>query len=164
MDGTTGVKMNLPKMARRIWWKLMPCVCYDQCVLLARLFISLCPASFCTPRPIFIRFSHVFLFHCSLYIFIAAFIHMNTLFYYLKKTFSIIYYESLCNKFFQVFIWKYHYCHIILKHIFLTFQRYFVVWGFHFFFLVKSVEFFFKVFLFDFDFQEYKIIILFTFN
>ena len=43
-----------------IWW--CPCiesslvlleegVCYDQCVLLAELFISLCPASFCTPRP-----------------------------------------------------------------------------------------------------------------
>ena len=42
-----------------IWW--CPCaesslmlleegVCYDQCVLLAKL-ISLCPASFCTPRP-----------------------------------------------------------------------------------------------------------------
>ena len=27
-------------------------VCYDQCVLLAKLYyISLCPASFCTPRP-----------------------------------------------------------------------------------------------------------------
>ena len=42
-----------------IWW--CPCVelslvlleegvCYDQCFLLAKL-ISLCPASFCTPRP-----------------------------------------------------------------------------------------------------------------
>ena len=43
-----------------IWW--CPCiesclvlleegVCYDQCVLLAELYISLCPASFCTPKP-----------------------------------------------------------------------------------------------------------------
>ena len=26
-------------------------VCYDQCVLLGKLSVSLCPASFCTPRP-----------------------------------------------------------------------------------------------------------------
>ena len=43
-----------------IWW--CPCVesslvsleegvCYDQCILLAKLYISLCPASFCIPRP-----------------------------------------------------------------------------------------------------------------
>ena len=43
-----------------IWW--CPCVessvvllkegiCYDQCVLLGKLLISLCPASFCIPRP-----------------------------------------------------------------------------------------------------------------
>ena len=43
-----------------LWW--CPCVesslvlleegvCYDQCVLLAKLLISLCPASFCIPRP-----------------------------------------------------------------------------------------------------------------
>ena len=43
-----------------MWW--CPCVesslvlleegvCYDQCVLLAKLYISLCPASFRTPRP-----------------------------------------------------------------------------------------------------------------
>ena len=43
-----------------IWWcprvesslvLLEEGVCYDQCVLLAKLFVSLCPASFCTPRP-----------------------------------------------------------------------------------------------------------------
>ena len=26
-------------------------VCYDQCVLLAKKSVSLCPASFCFPRP-----------------------------------------------------------------------------------------------------------------
>ena len=26
MDGMTGVKMNLAFLARRIWWKLMPCI------------------------------------------------------------------------------------------------------------------------------------------
>ena len=43
-----------------IWWcsfvesslmLLEEGICYDQSVLLAKLFISLCPASFCTPRP-----------------------------------------------------------------------------------------------------------------
>ena len=43
-----------------IWWcscvesslvLLEECVCYDQCVLLAKLYVSLCSASFCTPRP-----------------------------------------------------------------------------------------------------------------
>ena len=43
-----------------IWWcscvesflvLLEEYVCYDQCVLLAKFYVSLCSASFCTPRP-----------------------------------------------------------------------------------------------------------------